>query len=74
MAKFRGTVQGNRGETSRLGSKNSGMRTSLNSWDKGIDVVASVQRDKIVFEIFETGGSDANDSPILINTIIHQNE
>jgi hypothetical protein len=32
MAQFRGTLQGQRGETSRLGSKKSGLRARLAGW------------------------------------------
>ena len=33
MAALRGTLQGNRGTVSRLGSKNSGIESVLNTWD-----------------------------------------
>ena len=32
MAALRGILQGNRGEVSRLGSKNSGIYSTLNTW------------------------------------------
>ena len=38
MAHFRGTVQGNRGEASRLGSKKSGLQTTAASWQGDICV------------------------------------
>ena len=36
MAKFYGTVQGCRGEATRLGTSNSGMRASVQSYDGSI--------------------------------------
>ena len=36
MAHFRGTVQGSRGQASRLGGKSSGLVTSCDGWDIGI--------------------------------------
>ncbi len=38
MAHFRGTVQGGRGECSRLGTKNSGLTTTANGWNIGGEV------------------------------------
>lgn len=38
MAHFLGTVQGQRGEASRLGNKNSGLQTVAASWDGAIAV------------------------------------
>lgn len=36
MAHFWGSIQGNRGEASRCGSKSSGLRTRINGWSLGI--------------------------------------
>ncbi len=38
MAHFRGILQGNRGETSRLGSKASGLTTIAQSWQGAVRV------------------------------------
>ena len=38
MAQFRGTIQGSRGETSRLGHKTSGLLLQANGWDLGAEV------------------------------------
>ena len=40
MAQFIGTVQGDRGEASRLGNKKSGLTTEYNSWNYGVRVIA----------------------------------
>lgn len=38
MAHFLGTIQGNRGEASRLGTKSSGLHAQIGSWEGGITV------------------------------------
>jgi hypothetical protein len=45
MGHFYGTVQGNRGEASRMGSKNSGMETYCASWKGAIRCFAYVNSD-----------------------------
>jgi len=59
MAHFRATVQGNRGEASRLGTKGSGMDADINGWDSGVSVRASYNREnsRDEFSIYLTGGS-----------------
>lgn len=60
MARFRGTLQGNRGEASRLG--HTGLSARINGWDAGIRVEASVIDGRDCFEIYITGGSNATTS------------
>lgn len=58
MAHFRGTMQGNRGEVSRLGSPASGLQASVNGWGAGIRVEANVNmKGQDEFLIFMTTGS-----------------
>lgn len=38
MAHFRGTLQGSRGEASRLGGKDGGLHTTAASWEGGVSV------------------------------------
>lgn len=38
MAQFRATIEGNRGEASRLGHKGSGIRAQVNGWSGGVNV------------------------------------
>lgn len=38
MAEFLGTIQGNRGEVSRTGSKRSGITANIGSWSGGVYV------------------------------------
>jgi hypothetical protein len=60
MAQFIGIVQGNRGETSRLGSKKSGMFAEARGWGLGGEVQMRYNKEKdqdeVVFSI--NGGSN----------------
>lgn len=71
MAQFRGTVQGNRGGASRLGSKASGLRTTCNGWQSGVEVVASVNEEtgQDEFVIWATGGSSPRFGAVRIGTV-----
>jgi hypothetical protein len=59
MAQFRGTVEGSRSQVSRLGHKTSGLTTTCNGWNTGVECIAryneEAERDEIM--IFETSGS-----------------
>lgn len=60
MAQFIGIIQGNRGETSKLGSKNSGTFAEARGWGLGGEVQMRYNkendRDEVVFSI--NGGSN----------------
>ncbi len=60
MALFRGLIEGNRGEASRLGSAASGLRVQADSWEEGVKVLASETRDhhSLDFELVADGGSN----------------
>lgn len=59
MARFRATIQGMRGEASRLGSENSGINVSARGWDIGVTVYGFVDKDgKDIFEVYQDGGSN----------------
>lgn len=49
MAHFYGTVQGNRGEASRLGTINSGLRATASGWNIGgqLDVEHIADKDRV---------------------------
>lgn len=66
MAQFRGTLIGNRGPASRLGTKKSGLTGSFNGWSVGLRL--SAERDAndkadIVFATL-TGGSDGHNDKL----------
>lgn len=58
MAQFRAVIKGQRGEASRLGSKNSGINTSVNGWNAGVRVVAEHVDGKDVFHVYRAWGSN----------------
>ena len=82
MAHFRNTVQGNRGEASRLGTKDSGMKASIDGWDVGVDVTIRYNGKTGLDEIhvYKTNGSNGykrelvlsiNTPEARLNNIVH---
>lgn len=64
MAQFRGTLIGNRGAVSRLGTKKSGLSGTFNGWNVGLNLSANRDaNDKadIVFATLTGGSSGHND-------------
>lgn len=64
MAQFRGTLIGNRGPASRLGTKKSGMSGSFNGWNVGLRLYVHHDPDKnkdIVSASLTGGSSGYND-------------
>ncbi len=59
MAQFKGSIQGSRGQASRLGSKVSGLVARVNGWDLGVEVRAiHLKEGGDAFIIVRTGGSN----------------
>lgn len=58
MAQFRGTVQGNRSEASRLGHKTTGLTTTCNAWDVGVRCEAVHVDGGDIIRVYATGGSN----------------
>ena len=58
MAQYRATIQGMRGEASRLGTKSSGMKAYVNAWDIGVSVLLYHEHDEDMVRISLTGGSN----------------
>lgn len=69
MARFMGIVHGNRGQASRLGSKDSGMEVRCNGWDLGVRVVAYAEGDNDVFAVYANGGSNGRGFPVMLGTV-----
>lgn len=66
MAHFRGTVAGNRGEASRLGSKDSGLFVRANGWNVGVAVSGAAHNDgKDRFDVYATSGSNGGGSALI---------
>ena len=69
MARFRGSVSGQRGYASRLGSAKSGLHTEANGWNSGVSVQAFADEDVDVFEIRSTSGSNGGVAGFLIGYV-----
>jgi hypothetical protein len=62
MAKFYGSIKGSRGEATRCGTINSGIKTSVQSWDGSIITALSYDgdnRDILMVEVRMSEGSSA---------------
>ena len=60
MAKFFGSVQGNRGEATRCGTRQSGIIAYANGWWQGGKVRTYMRGSDEVTDIYATGGSSGN--------------
>jgi len=70
MARFRATMQGQRGQASRLGNAKSGIKVKVNGWNLGVTVYGNVDdTGQDSFAIYQTGGSNDADPHKLITTI-----
>jgi len=69
MAQFRATIQGTRGQASRLGTKKSGLLLNVNGWHAGISISASYEDGKDIFKVYKTAGSNGGHSSIHIATV-----
>lgn len=58
MARYRATIQGRRGEASRLGDSKSGVHAAANAWDIGVEAHGYVQDDTDVIAVSFTKGSN----------------
>ena len=59
MARFYGSMQGNRGEATRMGSANSGFSAHIRGWNVGCEVEMSVDDEgRDVCSVYRTEGSD----------------
>ena len=70
MAQFRGVLQGNRGEASRLGHKSTGLVAIVNGWKGGVRVVAQWDEEAgDTFDVYATGGSENHYGAGYIGTV-----
>ena len=57
MSRFYASIQGSRGEATRQGSPNSGIRGHIRSWDTGVQVYIAAEGDNDRIQVYLTGGS-----------------
>lgn len=77
MAKFRGTVSGERGTASRLAHHR--LTTNANGWDVGVRVTGYEDHDgtgaeRVAFEITATGGSHDGLAPRVLGTVTRKGD
>lgn len=58
MARYRATIQGNRGQASRLGTTASGITARVNGWNVGVLIHDSANGEEDAFDVYATGGSN----------------
>jgi hypothetical protein len=80
MARFRGTVQGQRGEASRLGNAKTGLTVTANGWDCGVRVeafarISSATGEPLdLFHIYATGGSNGGEQKLIATVTFNGRE
>ena len=65
MAQYIGTVQGGKGQASRIGNKVSGLMVTCSGWDVGVIAEIKYEGGKDVIYIYETGGSNDKRSKLI---------
>ena len=58
MSHFYGNMQGSREETTRCGTKQSGLTAHVRGWDIGVSVTILQIDGKDVVKVYKTGGSN----------------
>jgi len=68
MAHFRATMKGSRGEATRLGSKDTGLKVTVRGWNGGLTILARYDEvtGEDVFEIASDGGSNSARKGLII--------
>ena len=68
MAQFYASIQGNRGEATRMGTKSSGIYGHIRGWDVGCSVIIRYDKKtgKDIVTVYKTGGSNGHHSNELI--------
>lgn len=66
MAHFYGSMQGSRGQVTRMGTKNSGMTAHIRGWNIGAKVVLTHRNGVDVVEVYRTSGSTGGGNDVQI--------
>jgi hypothetical protein len=69
VAHFIGFIRGTRGEASRLGGKEGGIRSRVQGWQSGVKVIGRHAGGKDWFQIWATSGSDSSTPEQLVATV-----
>jgi hypothetical protein len=69
MSKFYASIQGNRGEATRMGTDKSGITGHIRGWHFGVNVKGFVGRDgEDCFHVYLTHGSTGNGTDLHVGT------
>ena len=68
MAQFYAEIQGNRGQTSRTGTKASGLSGHIRGWDLGARIEMEHTNGRDVCTVYLTGGSNGGRQDQLVGT------
>ena len=66
MAQYYADIQGNRGQATRMGTKNSGMTGHVRGWNVGCRVQIDHVDGKDLVRVYKTHGSSGSGSDVLI--------
>ncbi len=66
MAQFYGDIQGNRGEATRMGTKESGISAHVRGWNVGARVIVAHEDGRDVVQVWATSGSHGREASKLI--------
>ncbi len=76
MAQFYASIQGNRGEATRMGTKSSGIEGHIRGWDVGVKVI--IRHDEAtkqdVATVYVTSGSNGHSQSSHVGTFTTDNE
>ena len=70
MARFYGSMQGNRGAATRMGTPTSGIGAHLRGWDLGIAVDVEDSNGTDVAYVYATGGSNNPNTRTLLARVM----
>ena len=68
MATFYGSIKGSRGEATRCGTKNSGIKASVQSWNGSVISELSYDEDKLMVRVSTSTGSSSLGTQIFYGT------
>lgn len=74
MAQFYASIQGNRGEATRVGTKSSGIVGHIRGWEVGARVYCSHENGHDVVRVYKTSGSTGREREKLIATFTDNEE
>ena len=70
MSQFYGSIKGSgKTESTRGGSKNSGINAHVRGWDVGVEIEGVHFDGRDIFNVYVTSGSNGGKAPILVGSV-----